>query len=110
MDKKLVSLTRSLVEAIEGIHVSLPPPLPLALSHGNTFAARKTNVIAPLLFHIREQRLFVGPYIQHPLVANMAGVGNGPKAAFFERVQPTLVAIPYTLFDFEHECAAVAVL
>src|SRR5579859_5675737 len=102
MNKELVSLTRGLVNAIESIHISLS----MALSHCDTLATRQADVIAPLLFHIRQQRLFIRPYIQHPLVTNMAGIGSGTKAAFVQRAQPSLIAIHYTGFDFEHESAA----
>src|SRR6266699_5523704 len=102
MYKELVPLARGFVDAIERVHVSLSR----AASHRDALAASQAYIITPLLFHIREQRLLVWPYIQHPLVANMAGIGRGPKAAFVQRNQPSLVAIRHAGFDFEHESAA----
>ena len=101
VDEDAVAVGGLAIEAIERIYVCRVG----GLAHHDAFAPRQPDVVAPLLVHARQQRIFVGRNIEHPRAARMGGVGVAGEALIGEGFEPGSVAIGYTRLNLEHERA-----
>src|SRR5262249_32630603 len=89
VNEDAVTSGRLLIDAVEGIEIGRRA----GLAHLHTLAPREANVVAPLLLHAGQDRLFVGAHIEHPGASRVGGIGIAPESESRERPEPALVAM-----------------
>src|SRR5260370_18388387 len=67
VDEKLVALTRYLVQAGEGVQVTLS----IASSHGDSLSLRQAYFVAPFFFYSPPLPFFIGRHDEFPPLADL---------------------------------------